>query len=79
MEKSRRYNRETFLLMKFLIPVTYFGLMYYGSTLFGKSFWSVLLQQFTSPLALKMFVAMVIMVCGCWVLSSIVSRPKFDL
>lgn len=78
-EKNRRYNRETMILMKLLIPVAYFGLLYYGSTLFGKSFWTVMLQQFTSPMALKLFIVMFIMVVVCWVLSSIVSRPKYDL
>lgn len=79
MERNKRYNRETFVLMKALIPVAYFGLLYYGSTLFAKSFWQIILQQFTNPMGLKLFVVMAVMACGCWVLSAIISRPKYDL
>lgn len=79
MEKNKRYNRESFMLMWGFVPLVYFGLFYYGSTLFAKSFFAILAQQFTSPMALKMFFLIVLLSCVSWVLSTIVTRPKYDL
>lgn len=79
LEKSKRNNMEAGMLLTLLAPITYFGLLYYSSTTFGRTLFECIALQFTTPTGLKYFFAMVVMIIVCWSLSSIISRPKYDL
>ena len=79
MEKAKRYNREAFLIMQLLVPAVYVGLMCYGAYMFNRSVFSVFMQQITDPTGIKMLVAMLGLGTVCWVLASIIRKPKYDL
>lgn len=79
MEKSKRYNRETKIILCGLIPISYVGLMLYGASLFGLPVHAVLAGQFAPPINLLLFFVMAMLAALCAVLSSMVSKPAFDL
>jgi hypothetical protein len=78
-EKSKRNNRETFVVMLLLVPLSYVGMMAYGASMFGKSVWDILRLQVTSPMGIKLLIVIITLSVACLALTNIVTKPKYDL
>lgn len=79
VEKSKRYSRDTLVVLRFLIPATFFGLMFFGGSAFNLSFLDMLERQVTDPLGFKLLMAVIVMYGGSLVYASLMSKPKYDL
>jgi hypothetical protein len=79
VEKAKRYSRDTLVVLRFLIPATFIGLIVFGGGAFNMGPLDMIKRQLTDPLGFKMFMIIVIMYSGALVCSSILSKPKYDL
>ncbi|MDD2483685.1 MAG: hypothetical protein PHQ50_01460 [Eubacteriales bacterium] len=79
IEHSKRQNNEAFVMLKFLAPAFYVGLMWSLHKYFEMSYPEIILFQFNTSMGALIFFSAVVLTFICGAMASVAKRPKFDI
>ena len=79
IEKSKRYNREAFAMIRFLLIPLYLGTIYLATNAFGFTLRKFIDYQFLNPVGLRFAVVTFMSMFVSFIAFKVAKRPKYDI
>ena len=79
VEQNKRFNSESFAMIRFLLIPLYILTIYFSISFFGFTLDKFIKNQFFDPLGLKFFIFTAVSIIFCFVFLLVIKKPKYDL
>jgi len=77
-EKNKQLNNETFIMIKYVAPGSYFFTVFMALRYFNFTIDKFIAYQFKHPLGLRMFIIAAILMIANFIIYIIIRKPKYD-
>jgi hypothetical protein len=79
IEANKRYNNESFSMIRFLLIPLYLFTVYLSTSIFGFTLEKYMRYQFATELGLKSAIIMFSSIIACFVILFLAQKPKYDI
>ena len=79
IEANKRYNNESFSMIKFLLIPLYLFTVYLSKSIFGFTLQKYIKYQFPTELGLKSAIIMFLSIIVCFIILILAQKPKYDI